>query len=206
MLIDFCDPQGGDAGLRCTFGIPQQTLVAHTLAEVKPLLDQVEALSQQGCWCAGYVRYEAAPAFDAALTVHPAEGPLAWFGVYPQALPWPNQPPENAAPKPPTVAKPTRLTWHNTLSRADFDHHMASIHQAIAAGEFYQVNFTAPLTGAFDGEALDLFHRLHRAQPKGYGAFMDTGFEQVLSVSPELFFDWPSAPKPPDFAANWAAK
>lgn len=31
---------------------------------------------------------------------------------------------------------------------------------------------------------------LRRAQPNGYAAFIDTGNEQVLSVSPELFFDW----------------
>ena len=35
-----------------------------------------------------------------------------------------------------------------------------------------------------------MFNRLHRAQPTGYAAFINTGAEQVLSVSPELFFDW----------------
>ena len=34
------------------------------------------------------------------------------------------------------------------------------------------------------------FAALRRSQPRGYGAFIDTGEEQVLSVSPELFFDW----------------
>ncbi|TXT38063.1 MAG: para-aminobenzoate synthetase / 4-amino-4-deoxychorismate lyase [Comamonadaceae bacterium] len=181
VLIDFCDPHGGPAALRCAFDAPQQTLVAHTLAEVKPLLDQVEALSQQGYWCVGYVCYEAAPAFDAALAVHQVDGPLAWFGVYPQALPWPDD----------TSSKETtQVTWHNTLSRADFDARMAHIHQAIAAGEFYQVNTTAPLSGAFTGSPLELFSRLQRAQPQGYAAYIDTGVEQILSVSPELFFNW----------------
>jgi para-aminobenzoate synthetase/4-amino-4-deoxychorismate lyase len=67
---------------------------------------------------------------------------------------------------------------------------MHRIHQAIAAGELYQVNYTAPLHGAFSGEPQTLFRRLQRAQPLGYAAFIDSGFEQVLSVSPELFFDW----------------
>jgi hypothetical protein len=35
-----------------------------------------------------------------------------------------------------------------------------------------------------------LFDALQRAQPGGYAAWIDTGEEQVLSVSPELFFDW----------------
>ncbi|HSO45703.1 MAG TPA: bifunctional aminodeoxychorismate synthase component I/aminotransferase, partial [Rhodoferax sp.] len=89
VLIDFCDPHGQQAALRCAFDAPVQTLVAHTPQQVKPLLNAVDALSQQGFWCVGYVRYEAAPAFDAVLKVHAADGPLAWFGVYAQALPWP---------------------------------------------------------------------------------------------------------------------
>ena len=208
ILIDFCDPHGNHAVMHCGFDAPQQTLVAHTLAEVKPLLDKVESLSQKGLWCVGYVRYEAAPAFDAAMTVHDTDGPLAWFGVYAQALPWSDDTSQNppaadaTVPKAGVTAPPvaaamepgapdtTRVTWHNTLSRPDFDAGMANIHAAIAAGEYYQVNYTAPLHGEFTGDPVALFKRLHRAQPNGYAAFLDTGFEQVLSVSPELFFDW----------------
>jgi para-aminobenzoate synthetase/4-amino-4-deoxychorismate lyase len=182
VLIDFCDPHGGTKRLRCAFDAPQHTLVAHAPAEVKPLLDAVDALSQQGFWCVGYVRYEAAPAFDAALAVHPADGPLAWFGVYTEPLPWP----EGA----PGADANTRVHWHHSISRAQFDAHMAQIHLSIAAGEFYQVNYTAPMSGEFTGAAPALFARLHRAQPNGYAALIDSGFEQVLSVSPELFFDW----------------
>lgn len=186
VLIDFCDPHGGTTGyntsLHCAFDSPQQTLVAHTVTEVQPLLDQVEAMSQQGLWCVGYVRYEAAPAFDSALVTHPPDGPLAWFGVFTQPLLWPNQGP--------VIDADTRVQWRSHLTRAEFDGHMAQIHQSIAAGEFYQVNYTAPLTGEFTGSAPALFARLHRAQPNGYAALIQNDFEQVLSVSPELFFDW----------------
>ena len=171
--------------MRCAFDKPAQTLVAHSPEQLKPLLDAVDALAKQGFWCVGYVRYEAAPAFDAALKVRAADGPLAWFGVYAQALPWPDEATDdddkNAA---------TRVQWQSGLSRADFDAAMDRIHQAIAAGDLYQVNYTAPLHGAFSGDAQTLFRRLHRAQPQGYAAFIDSGFEQLLSVSPELFFDW----------------
>ncbi|MFZ3160791.1 MAG: aminodeoxychorismate synthase component I, partial [Rhodoferax sp.] len=185
VLLDFCDPHGRQAALRCAFDKPAQTLVAHTPEQLKPLLDAVDALAKQGFWCVGYVRYEAAPAFDAALKVQAADGPLAWFGVYAQALPWPDEATDdddkNAA---------TRVQWQSGLSRADFDAAMDRMHQAIAAGDLYQVNYTAPLHGAFSGDAQTLFRRLHRAQPQGYAAFIDSGFEQLLSVSPELFFDW----------------
>ncbi|MCF8160526.1 MAG: aminodeoxychorismate synthase component I [Polaromonas sp.] len=182
VLIDFCDPHGQEAALRCAFDRPEQTLVAHTPEQLKPLLEAVDAMANQGFWCAGYVRYEAAPAFDAALDVYRADGPLAWFGIYAKALPWPADTSDDD--------DVTRVQWQGSLGRADFDSAMDRIHQAIAAGDLYQVNYTAPLHGEFSGDPEQLFSRLHRAQPQGYAAFIDSGFEQVLSVSPELFFDW----------------
>jgi para-aminobenzoate synthetase/4-amino-4-deoxychorismate lyase len=180
-LIDFRAAHDGSAGaLRCAFDAPVQTLVARTPDEVSAVLDQVEQHARAGRWCVGYVRYEAAPAFDPALTVHPADGPLAWFGVHERALDWP------AA----AAAPAAQAAWQSSLARAAFDQTLARIHAAIAAGELYQINYTAALTGTLHGAPLALFQALQRAQPGGYAAYLDSGAEQLLSVSPELFFDW----------------
>jgi len=183
--LDFADPQGGETRLRCAFEAPIDTLVAHTPEQVQPLLDAVQAHAQAGRWCVGYLRYEAASAFDKALLTHPANGSLAWFGVFEHALPWPPGP-----PAPADAVAPTQVQWHSPLSREQFDNNLATIHEAIGAGEYYQVNYTAPLHGDFLGDPLLLFARLQQAQPGGYAALIDTGEEQILSVSPELFFDW----------------
>lgn len=180
-LIDFANPrQPAGTAVPLAFGEPDQVLVAHAVDEVATVLVQVDALSRQGYWCVGYVRYEAAPAFDAALQVHAADGPLAWFGVHTQPLP------EYIAEDGP---EPT-VHWQAGVDRAAFDQNMAEIHRAIAAGELYQVNYTAPLQAQFSGNALAYFGALRRAQPRAYSAFIHAGTEQVLSVSPELFFDW----------------
>lgn len=180
-LIDFAEPRGdGATRLRVAFGVPSRVLVARTPEEVKPVLAAVEALSREGRWCAGYLRYEAAAAFDAAFTVHAGEGPLAWFGVHDTPLPWPV---EEAGHAP-------AVDWQAGLSRAGFGRNMKAIHRAIANGELYQLNYTAPLRAEYRGDARDWFIALREAQPNGYAAFIDTGDEQVLSVSPELFFDW----------------
>jgi para-aminobenzoate synthetase/4-amino-4-deoxychorismate lyase len=180
-LIDFIDPHhAGAAPLQLAFGAPDQVLAAFAVEEVAGVLAQVDALSRQGRWCVGYVRYEAAPAFDAALRVYAAEGPLAWFGVH--AEPLSQIVSENSA-------EPT-VTWHAGVERSVFDRNMAEIHRAIGDGELYQVNYTAPLQAQFAGSAMAYFQALRRAQPRAYSAFIDAGAEQVLSVSPELFFDW----------------
>lgn len=186
-LIDFAGSGAeADSGrLRCAFGTPLQTLVAHTLAEVRPLLASLQALSQQGFWCVGYLRYEAAPAFDAALTVAASDEPLAWFGIHQTPLAWPE---DEAGTE---VVSPVQALWDEGLPRPAFDVGMAAIHHAIAAGELYQLNYTAPLQGDLTaGHPRALFRALQQAQPGGYSAYIDTGAEQILSVSPELFFDW----------------
>ncbi|WP_293464850.1 chorismate-binding protein, partial [Polaromonas sp.] len=190
--IDFSDPHDSAAPrLRHAFGTPRTVLVAHELAEVRPVLDAVQAAAREGFWCVGYVRYEAAPAFDAALAVHAPDGPLAWFAVYDQALPWPEDAHTGAA----------QVQWTETCPRPVFGVAMDQLQRAIAAGELYQVNFTAPLLGQWVGQPpedadLVLFAALQRAQPGGYAACIDTGSTgdgRVLSVSPELFFDWNDA-------------
>ncbi|OYU30966.1 MAG: aminodeoxychorismate synthase, component I [Comamonadaceae bacterium PBBC2] len=197
-LIDFADPREGTPSatgshprLRHAFGAPRRVLRAMTLADVRPLLDAVESEARRGAWCVGYLRYEAAPAFDPAFTVHATTQPLAWFAVYDEALPWPAAP----VPSPEGMA----LQWQSLLTRPDFDATIGELLQGIAQGDYYQVNYTAPLLASLtksDSEdesaaaAIALFHALQRAQAGGYAAYLNTGDEHILSVSPELFFDW----------------
>ena len=69
--IDFTQPLLPDAPrLRCQFGAPRQVLRADAPTQVRAVLDAVHAAARQGSWCVGYVRYEAAAAFDAALHTH----------------------------------------------------------------------------------------------------------------------------------------
>ena len=181
-LIDFASPQAGIAPLRAAFGAPGRVLAARTPAEVRPVLDAAEAEARAGRWCVGWLRYEAAAAFDPAFQTHPPDGPLAWFGVHERALPLP------AADAEPGDAV---AEWHGQPARPAFDAAIAEIHRAIAAGELYQANLTAPLQGRLRvGSARALFDALRRAQPQALAAFIDSGGDQVLSVSPELFFDW----------------
>jgi para-aminobenzoate synthetase/4-amino-4-deoxychorismate lyase len=108
--------------------------------------------------------------------------PLAWFAAHDAPLPWPT-----AA----TAADDARIDWHTQPERAAFDAALAHIQDGIARGTYYQVNHTARLRGRWSGTAQALFAALQRAQGGGYAAWIDgAAAGQVLSVSPELFFDW----------------
>ncbi len=188
-IIDFPDPHDTAAARLChAFGQPLRTLAAWGPGEVRGLLDAVQQAAQAGLWCLGWLRYEAAAAFDAAyadaLHATPEGRPLAWFAVH--------EPPAGAAQSSfaAQAGEAPRVFWQPGLERAAFDAAIARIHAAIAAGDCYQINYTAQLAGRLLGDAQALFAALRRAQPGGYVACLDDGVEQVLSVSPELFFDW----------------
>ena len=77
-----------------------------------------------------------------------------------------------------------------------FTEAIARIHQAIAAGETYQVNFTYRLQGRGYGSPVSLYRRLRARQPVAYGALIalpqreergEGEVTHVLSCSPELF-------------------
>lgn len=185
--IDFADPRQADgARLRLAFGPPREVLRADTVAQLRAVIERAEAAARGGAWVLGWLCYEAAPAFDPGLAVHPhpAGTPLAWFAVHDTARPWPDA----SAP-----AADARIRWQDAPPRSAFDAAWARIQDELAAGHYRQLNLTTQLRGQLEGSAQALFAALQRAQPGGYAAHVDTGDgQQVLSVSPELFLDWHS--------------
>lgn len=173
----------GHSNLRLDFGPPRTVLTAASLLDVQLVIEAAEAAARRGAWVVGWLAYEAAAAFDSALSTHAPDGPLAWFGVHDSPLTSVGLQPDGDV---------ARASWADApCARADFDAALADLMQAIEAGEVYQVNHTARWRGQLrQGSALNLFTRLWREQPAAYSAFIDSGDQQVLSVSPELFFDW----------------
>lgn len=162
------------------FEKPLRVLVAHSPREVLEVLHRVERYAEQGCWCAGYVAYEAAPAFDPALVTHPPGGlPVAWFGVFGSVAP------TSLSRTPAQV-----LELAPCLPLHAFAARVMQIKEFIARGETYQVNFTFPLGGRDEADPFVRFSRMMRAQRCRYGAFIETPDFAICSASPELFFRW----------------
>ena len=196
---------------------PLRVLEAWRQEEVLPLLQEVEAALAQGRHAAGFLAYEAAPAFDPALTVHPSKPglPLAWFGLY---AGWePAEPPP--AESEPAAALPLP-DWRPSLPEADYRDAVTRIREKIAAGETYQVNFTLRLRADWpeNCDPAAFFHAMCRAQrPLRCAALVHAGRHLLLSASPELFFDRAgdghitgrpmkgTAPRRPDAAGDRAA-
>lgn len=192
-LVDFPPAEAGEARQRWRLHRPSRWLVAHDPSQVAGLLDAAHDLSRQGQWAVGWVAYEAAPGLDACLPVKalPPGQPYAVFAIFEAAQPWDadtriTAPPWHAAP------------WQATLSDEAITQRIEQVRTLIQAGEVYQVNLTDALTAPFEGAAPAIepyFAALRRSQPDGYSLMLDARAAcrapgVLLSVSPELFFDW----------------
>jgi para-aminobenzoate synthetase/4-amino-4-deoxychorismate lyase len=161
---------------------PAIVLAAHTPGEVLPLLERVtEEGERSGFSAAGYVTYEAAPAFDPAFVVRPSsDAPLAWFALFRT---------ERTVMLPPARAgEAGAQRWEPGIGEQEYRRAIGVIKERIREGDTYQVNFTFPLVAPPPEDAWQLFLRLVAAQPECYGAWIDTGDRTILSASPELFF------------------
>ncbi len=182
VLIDFSAATTNSTRQHWSASNPSEVLVAKFVDEVKALIDAAWQASINGKHCVMFLRYEAASAFDQAFTTKTGDGPLAWAAIFDRV--------DNNWPALDRASSYAPMRWTSDQTRESFDSRIAKIHSAIEAGDTYQINYTDAVSSAFEGDPRALFEALHRAQPQSYSAFIDTGEEQILSVSPELFFDW----------------
>ncbi|HUV51437.1 MAG TPA: aminodeoxychorismate synthase component I [Anaerolineae bacterium] len=192
-MINIADMINGvvihDAAQQCWlhFRNPRQIISAHRIEEVIPALNLIEkTVNKHGLYAAGFIAYEAAPAFDPALVVNKnGSFPLIWFGLYgePEHLSFP------AAKKYcPDQSLGQSLTWTSSVTRDAYQDAIAKIKKNIEEGNTYQVNFTYRLTSPFINDPWAYFIELVKAQNALYGAFVNTEEWSICSASPEMFF------------------
>lgn len=161
---------------------PVEVIRADTVAAVRPAMARVDAALAAGRHVAGWITYEAAPAFDAALTTRPSGPvPLVCFGVFEG----PGQ-----APLLESGRGGARLEWQSAVGQDDHAVGVVAIREAIAAGDTYQINYTMPLDVRMpdDVDPTALYAGLAQLAEAPYASLISTDDWHVLSLSPELFF------------------
>ena len=178
---DFVVLRDETAGRWLRFRDPVATVVADRVGDVLPGLREVErAVAERGLHAAGWVAYEAAPAFDAALAVRPPGAlPLLWFGLFADPEPIDLPPASATAPG----------DWQPDVAPAAYARAFAEIKRRIRAGDTYQVNYSYRLRrDAFAADPWQAFLALVHAQRAPFGAYVAAGPWRLCSASPELFF------------------
>jgi len=164
------------------FSNPIRIHIAQNLESVDKVLCAVEKeIGQNNLHAAGFLSYEASPAFDSALITHaPTRFPLVWFGIFkePKRISLPSCVNDN----------PFHMEWKSSLSEKEYSQSFQKIKEWIQSGDTYQVNYTFRLKASFSDDPWQLFLNMIRVQGYGYGAFVNIDKWAICSASPELFF------------------
>ncbi|OYY70610.1 aminodeoxychorismate synthase component I [Sphingomonas sp. 28-63-12] len=183
VLLDDARPGGAPARL---YRQPTEVFAAERITDVLPTLAAIRAGIARGQHAAGYLSYEAAPAFEPVLGERGDRlGPLLWFGLFDGFTEIAADAVNAWLPDPDGawIGGPAPLD-----DRARYDAKLADVLALITAGDLYQANLTFPSVVAFEGSPLAVYAQLRARSGAGYGAIVNTGTETLLSLSPELFF------------------
>ena len=161
------------------FRAPLSVIAADTPDQVPAALGAVQASLKQGRFVAGWLGYELGAVLEPRLARRGARVPLLRLGVFAG--------PEAYLPSPlgRAHAGPLVPEWDEAAYAARF----AAVKDYIAAGDIYQANLSFRARFPFVGDARALYEQLRAQSGAGHCGFVDDGQRQIVSLSPELFFD-----------------
>ncbi|MEI8377377.1 MAG: aminodeoxychorismate synthase component I [bacterium] len=158
------------------FSNPIKIIEAFDNESFKLAFDEIEKY-RKSHYLLGYIRYEAKEIF---LGRQIKSGfPLLYFEVFegyedfvPEDLPF--------------------TEFLNPIAQISYDEYKKSLHEIkslIAQGETYQVNYTYDYAVSSGLEGLELYQQILKNQKTPYNAYIKNHHEEILSFSPELFFE-----------------
>lgn len=197
VLLDDSRPSQ-EAGDSLFFTRPSEIIRADTYAEVMPALAALDAAVERGQYAAGFIAYECGLIFEAKLcdrlltqdgASKKANEPLIWLMVCdaPTIL---NSFEVERLLKEAQGGNRRSFGLDEVTpfqSASHYRQNFLKILSLIEAGDVYQVNYTGPVDIELQGDPLSLYEELRSLQPVSLGAFIDSGEDRILSLSPEQF-------------------
>ena len=158
---------------------PVEVLVARHISQVCDLIYKVEKLvNERNLYAVGFISYEASSAFNPKMiTCEPSRFPLVCFALFE------NYKIIEQLSKPLSIEK---STWRKSLNLEKYIKNVVEIKNRIELGDIYQINYTTQFKTMLDRPE-DFFNSFVSDEP--YACYMDTDEFQILSASPELFFE-----------------
>lgn len=153
-------------------------------------LARIETEQENGHTLAGFVSYEAGYLLEQRLLPllpQTRNVPLLWMGIFENMEEEILHPTDLQPIK--GLKRPHLTDLAPEIDKATYTKKVEAIKSLIEAGDVYQANFTYQTDLTLNGHPLDYFLSLTHAQPVPYAAYIDTGVETILSLSPELFFE-----------------
>lgn len=160
-----------------------EVIIASNVDEVIPALQRAEELQTEGFYLAGWISYEASPAFDKRHVVNSGSEnlPLVYF---------------QAARKVDKISLEDLAAVNDSIrvenvahaiSEEEYKSSCSKVLNYIKEGDIYQVNYSFRCQFELPVDPLELFTIVEKQHPVPHSFYIDSGEWQVLSHSPELF-------------------
>ncbi|WP_409433266.1 aminodeoxychorismate synthase component I [Litorimonas sp. RW-G-Af-16] len=170
-------------GRQLYFSDPLEIITITRTQDVAQAFTQIETALAAGHYVAGYFAYELGAALETKLTdLLDTSAPLIQIGVF-------NAPSDTPPVEMLYTAAPPKIDLMPIWSEADYVSRFDTLQAYIEAGDCYQVNLTFPMTGQTYADAAHIFAAFRQRQPGRYGALLSLGGADIISFSPELFFE-----------------
>ncbi|WP_420496400.1 aminodeoxychorismate synthase component I [Macrococcus psychrotolerans] len=142
------------------------------------MLNALTEAEESGLYVVTAIKYEAAKLFNPLMKVHHIDGPLALFYYFEDydAFEYVN-------------AEPLKTQFTFEQSAEEIMKAVESIQEYIRQGVTYQVNYTTRLKATLTEDPYALYQYLS-AQNGNYTAYVEDGDDYIISISPELFFQY----------------
>jgi len=79
------------------------------------------------------------------------------------------------------------FTLSPAISKEDYVVNVGHIKEKIKAGDFYELNYSFPMRGTYEGDSFDLYYSMKRVNPVPFAAYVYTSSFSVCCSSPERF-------------------
>lgn len=182
MQFVLLDDQG--TGQHFVFRNPQQIITANDREDLPRAFREIEAAQRDGKWLAGHMAYELGHALETRFEAqsHQKGGPLIQLGIF-----------DEPGDCPPAGWLYTRdvpqLKFEPSWSEADYLSRFEVVQDYLKSGDCYQVNLTFPMFAKSPASPAQIYAAFRRRQPGRYGAIVSLGGADIVSFSPELFFE-----------------
>ena len=158
------------------FSNPIKTIEAFDNESFKLAFDEIEKY-RHGAYLLGYIRYEAKDIFLGKEIK--SDSPLLYFEVFDEYEDF-------------ELENSLFIEALNPIAQISYDEYSQSLHEIknlIAQGETYQVNYTYDYAVSSGLEGFELYMSILKNQKTPYNAYIKNKYEEILSFSPELFFE-----------------
>lgn len=169
----------------------RHVISAATRGEVPAALAALESARARGRHLAGYFSYELGHALEprlGRLGARRADLPFLWFAEFDRVERF-----EGADVARQLSSRVGGRAYAGALlhewNEDDYGHRFRLVQNLIRAGDIYQTNLTFRSRFAFVGDPLALYLSLRERSLASCGAYIDDGRRQILSLSPERFFE-----------------